>query len=60
MNEPMDKLTGNKWASERLMYVRYHGLSKQQATEVMGLSTYAERDALCDAFVRKNAGRQMI
>lgn len=55
-----DSLTGNLWVSERLMYMRYHGLTKIQANEVMSLKTYAERDALCDRFIRRNAGQQVI
>ena len=50
-----DELTGNRWSSEHAMYVRYHGLSEQQATHVMNQETYAERDFLCNDYIQYNA-----
>jgi hypothetical protein len=55
-----DPLTGGTWATERLMYVRYHGLSNRQATNVMLCTTYAERDALCAKYQQQNNGKAVI
>lgn len=48
-----DKLTGNSWESERNMYVRYHGLTTEQAEALLECDTYADRDRMFDLFTGK-------
>lgn len=44
--ERIDELTGNKYGRELEMYMRYHGLSLEQAAMLLETQTYKERDAL--------------
>lgn len=41
-----DKLTGNSVESEVRMYIRYHGLTEQEARLLLTKQSYAERDEL--------------
>ena len=52
MKTMIDPVTGNDYAREHAMYVRYHGLSDADATRVMSASTYGERDAIFWAITR--------
>lgn len=40
----IDPLTGNDYESEKRMYMRYHGLSEQDAIEALKAQTHKERD----------------
>lgn len=45
MSERKDNLTGNSYFSELTMYMRYHGLTEDQARKVLERQTHAARDA---------------
>lgn len=44
--QKMDTLTGNTYEGELNMYMRYHGLTLEQATLVMSAQTFKERDKI--------------
>lgn len=44
MTEPIDPVTGGTVKREREMYIRYHGLTAQQADLVMAQTTRQNRD----------------
>lgn len=54
--ELMDKLTGNTWARELEMYMKYHGLSREQGIALLECDNYADRDRMFDMFVGMNKG----
>lgn len=55
----VDELTGADYKKELSFYVRYHGLSVEQAIEVLAASkSHSERDAVFLRIMSENANRQ--
>lgn len=50
MTTKYDPLTGSTIEKEIAMYVRYHGLTEEQARSVLMAQTHSERDALTDKY----------
>lgn len=48
-----DPLTGNKYQSEKMMYIRYHGLTEDQADLVMSATTYIDRDEIFNNIINE-------
>jgi len=53
----IDELTGATYEKELTMYIRYHGLSHDEATRVMSKTTHTERDEEFSAIVEKKYGK---
>lgn len=51
--DSIDPLTGNNYQSEKTMYIRYHGLTEDQADLVMSATTYIERDEIFNNIINK-------
>lgn len=46
----IDPLTGNDYESEKRMYMRYHGLTEEQAVLALQALTHKERDEVFYSF----------
>lgn len=50
--DEIDQLTGNKFESEKNMYMKYHGLSEKEAIQVLNTKTYLERDEVFEIIIK--------
>jgi hypothetical protein len=48
-----DPVTGGDYIKEKEMYIRYHGLTEDEADLVMAASSYKERDAIFSDVIQK-------
>lgn len=51
MNLIKDELSGNSYHSEKAMYMRYHGLTEDQADLVMSAQSHNERDQIFNSIL---------
>lgn len=49
----IDELTGNKFESEKYMYMRYHGFSEEEANQILNTKTHLERDEVFEMIFKK-------
>lgn len=53
MNKRIDEVTGNDYMKEKEMYIRFHGLTEDEADLVMEARTYIERDTVFSDIIQK-------